>query len=59
MNKDEWAQVRGIWRELGLDRSAPFQWQKRRKIPADRIVEIERLTGIPRQRLRPDLYGVA
>lgn len=27
-----------------------------RRIPADRLVEIERITGIPRQSLRPDLF---
>ncbi len=40
-------------RELGLARSAVAMWTR---VPAERVVEIERITGIPRERLRPDLY---
>lgn len=40
---------------LGLSRGAASQWTK---IPAERVVEVERLTGIPREILRPDLYRV-
>jgi DNA-binding transcriptional regulator YdaS (Cro superfamily) len=32
------------------------QWQRDGRIPADRIIEIEALTGVARERLRPDLY---
>lgn len=31
------------------------KWEKRR-VPAERVLEVERKTGIPRHRLRPDLY---
>jgi DNA-binding transcriptional regulator YdaS (Cro superfamily) len=47
------AQAR-IARELGLSRSAVTQW---RRVPADRLIDIERITGIPRRRLRPDLFA--
>lgn len=40
---------------LGLSRGACSQW---RRIPAERVLEVERLTGIPRETLRPDLYPV-
>jgi DNA-binding transcriptional regulator YdaS (Cro superfamily) len=40
-------------RDLGLHASAVYQW---RRVPADRVVAVERLTGIPREVLRPDLY---
>jgi DNA-binding transcriptional regulator YdaS (Cro superfamily) len=40
-------------RMLGINRQALYQW---RKIPAERVVEIERLTGMRREELRPDLY---
>lgn len=40
---------------LGLSRGAASQW---RKIPAERVIAVETLTGIPRQILRPDLYPV-
>ena len=38
---------------LDLTRQAIHQWDK---IPAERVVDVERVTGIPRQELRPDLY---
>jgi DNA-binding transcriptional regulator YdaS (Cro superfamily) len=31
------------------------QW-KIRRIPAERVLEIETVTGVPRHELRPDLY---
>lgn len=31
------------------------KWEKRR-VPAERVLDVERQTGIPRHRLRPDLY---
>lgn len=39
--------------KLGLSRAAASQWDR---IPAERVVEVEKLTGVPRERLRPDLY---
>lgn len=41
---------------LGLSRGAVSQWGK---VPAERVVEVERITGIPRSRLRPDLFDEA
>jgi len=38
---------------LGLTRAAVVKW---RNIPADRLIEIEQITGIPREALRPDLF---
>jgi DNA-binding transcriptional regulator YdaS (Cro superfamily) len=40
-------------RVLGLSSAAIAQWKR---IPAERIVEIERATGVRREVLRPDLY---
>ena len=42
-----------IGRELGLNPSAVYQW---RRIPAERVLDVERITGISRHELRPDLY---
>jgi len=38
---------------LKISPQSVFQW---RLIPAERIIEVERVTGVPRERLRPDLY---
>lgn len=46
--------VTNLARKLGVTRSAIYQWGD--EIPANRLVEIERLTGVPREQLRPDLY---
>jgi len=40
-------------RVLGLSSAAIAQWKR---IPAERIIEIERVTGVRREVLRPDLY---
>lgn len=40
-------------RLLNCTRQAIYQWEK---IPADRVIEIERISGVPRHELRPDLY---
>lgn len=44
-------------RLLGVTKQAISQWGLR-KIPAERVVEVEKLTGIPRHELRPDIFGV-
>ena len=46
--------LRALARQLGIAHQSIAGWDK---VPAERIVEIERVTGVPRQRLRPDLYA--
>jgi DNA-binding transcriptional regulator YdaS (Cro superfamily) len=46
--------LRALARELGIAHNAILKWQR---APATRVLEIERLTGISRYRLRPDVYG--
>lgn len=38
---------------LHVTRSAISQW---RQVPAERVLDVERATGVPRHELRPDLY---
>ena len=42
-------------RKLGVNKSSVTLWGLRR-IPAERVLEIEKFTGIPRHELRPDIY---
>lgn len=41
---------------LGVDHTAVVKWRKRNKIPAARVPDVARITGIPRHELRPDLW---
>lgn len=40
--------------ELGITPGAVRQWKK---VPAEYVVRIEKLTGIDRAELRPDVFG--
>jgi len=42
--------------ELGIARQAIYQWTR---VPVARVVEIERITGVPRSELRPDIFEAA
>jgi len=45
--------VTALAQALRVNRQAIYQW---RAIPANRVIEIEGVTGVPREELRPDLY---
>jgi DNA-binding transcriptional regulator YdaS (Cro superfamily) len=38
---------------LNITKQAVFQW---REVPPLRVLEVERVSGVPRHELRPDLY---
>lgn len=42
-----------VARGLGISTGAVAKW---RRVPADRVLAVERLTGLSRHDLRPDLY---
>lgn len=42
-----------VARALGITHGAVSQW---RRVPADRVIAVEGLTGVSREQLRPDLY---
>ena len=44
--------------ELGVKSPAICKWERRR-VPAERVIDVEQVTGVPRHELRPDLYPVA
>ena len=43
-------------RQLNITPSAVLLWEK---VPPARILEVERLTGVSRYDLRPDICGIA
>lgn len=43
-----------VAKACGITHSAVSQWDR---VPSDRVLIVERVTGIPRAELRPDLYG--
>jgi DNA-binding transcriptional regulator YdaS (Cro superfamily) len=40
---------------IGVTRSAISQWKR---VPAERVLQVEKATGVSRHELRPDLYPV-
>src|SRR5262249_61009017 len=40
-------------RKLGVSRQAIYQWTE---VPVERAADLERVTGIPRSRFRPDVF---
>jgi len=45
---------------LGVTRACVYKWHESKNgIPAERCIQIEKITGIPRCKLRPDLWGYA
>jgi DNA-binding transcriptional regulator YdaS (Cro superfamily) len=44
---------KALARLLGISKQAVQKWTR---VPADRIIDVERVTGVPREKLRPDLY---
>lgn len=47
--------MEGFQKALGVARRTVFLW-KQNGVPAERVPEVEAATGIPRHRLRPDLW---
>ena len=41
---------------LGVDRTTLWRWETG-EVPVSRLADIERLTKIPRRKLRPDIFG--
>ena len=46
--------VVALARELGIKHTALYSWNR---VPAERVLDIERITGISRHELRPDIFG--
>lgn len=48
--------VANLGSTLGVSHSAVVRWRQAGRVPVKHILHIERATGVPRHRLRPDLY---
>lgn len=46
--------VVSLARELGIKHNSLYSWKR---VPAERVLDIERVSGVPRQELRPDIFG--
>lgn len=45
-------------RRLKISKHAVGKWRKRGRIPAERVLAVERETGVSRHEIRPDLYPI-
>lgn len=45
-----------IGKHLGISREAVWGWWRRGAVPAERVIEVEQITGISRHLIRPDIY---
>lgn len=45
-----------VAKELGIWQTAVSRWCKSGRIPPRRVLDVERMSGVPRHVLAPDLY---
>jgi len=52
-----WTQTR-LAKGLGVTQGAVWQWLRKpaKGVPAERVLRLEKLTGLSRHEIRPDLY---
>lgn len=43
--------------ELGITQAAVGKWKTQNKIPAERCLKLQQLTGISVHEMRPDVFG--
>ena len=58
-NTDIWQKIviSELASRLNISRGSVYKWKWANKIPAERVVAVEAITGIRREELRPDLYS--
>ena len=58
-NENLWQKIRvsELASRLEISRGSVYKWKWADKIPAERVLAVEAITGIPRRELRPDLFG--
>jgi DNA-binding transcriptional regulator YdaS (Cro superfamily) len=60
-NTDIWQKIviSELASRLNISRGSVYKWKWANKIPAERVVAVEAITGIKREELRPDLYAAS
>lgn len=53
--EDRGLKMASVARALNVNKSAVTRWVRGR-VPAEKVLDVERVTGISRSQLRPDLY---
>lgn len=58
-NENLWQKIKvsELASRLEISRGSVYKWKWADKIPAERVLAVEAITGIPRRELRPDLFG--
>ena len=58
-NENLWQKIKvsELASRLEISRGSVYKWKWADKIPAERVLAVESITGIPRGELRPDLFG--
>ena len=58
-NETLWQKIKvsDLASRLEISRGSVYKWKWADKIPAERVLAVESITGIPRSELRPDLFG--
>jgi len=46
----------GLMRDGAPCRQVLDNWLRRGQVPANRVIALERATGVPREKIRPDIY---
>ena len=46
--------VAKLAKAIGLTRAAIYLWKR---VPAERVIKVEKASGVRREKLRPDLYA--
>lgn len=44
-------------RKVGVRQPAVHRWIKAKTVPAKRVLQVEKITGISRYKLNPEIYG--
>lgn len=48
--------VAALAQKLNIEPSAVTNWVRRKRLPTDRAIQLETLTGVPLRELRPELF---